>query len=95
MITRLLLRFGFALVRLDLVARILAAETMRGQDVSMLEMHGTQKELRRKYALVALETGLPNEAQDKVGEMAWAYIAAARDEKPQPQVRREGFSFYR
>ena len=94
MIARILLRFGFGLVNLDLVARVLAADLMRGQDLSVLNAENTTKELRRKYALVAMETGMPLAAQKRVGDMAWRYMAAARDEQPQPPVNRKEFSFY-
>lgn len=94
MLNKLLLRLGLALVDLDLVARVLAADLMRGQDLDVLEANGTKRELRRKYAAVALETGLPLAAQEKVGEMAWQYMAAARDEQKPQAVNRKEFSFY-
>lgn len=93
MITRLLLRFGFAVVDLDLVARQIAADVLRVHDVDVLEPRGTMQELRRRYAVVAVETGLPVGAQGKVAEMAWAYIAAAQAE-PRPAPNRKEFSFY-
>lgn len=92
MITKLLLRFGIAVVNLDLVARQIAADVLRVHDVDVLEPHGTHQELRRRYASVAVEVGLPVSAQERVAEMAWTYIKAAQ-KVPQPTSRRE-FSFY-
>lgn len=92
MITRILLRFGLAVVDLDLVARQIAADVLRVHDVDVLEPHGTRQELRRRYAVVAVEVGLPVTAQARVADMAWTYIAAAQQE-PTRTDRRE-FSFY-
>ena len=92
MIARILLRFGIAVVDLDLVARQIAADVLRVHDVDVLEQTGTHQELRRRYAVVAVEVGLPVSAQRKVADIAWAYIAAAQAE-PQRVDRRE-FGFY-
>ena len=92
MITRILLRFGIAIVDLDLVARQIAADVLRVHDVDALEKYGTMQELRRRYAVVAVEVGLPVSAQRKVADIAWAYIVAAQA-SPQKADRRE-FSFY-
>ena len=94
MLTRLLLRFGLAVVNLDLIARALALAIIRVHDLEMLERSGTEKELRRRYAILATETGLPIAAQGQVAAMAWGYIAAARDETPSPPTNRKEFSFY-
>ena len=93
MITWLLLHLGIAVIDLDHVARALAAHMLRthGADVATLEPHGTQRELRRLYAVIATESGLPVAAQAKVGRMAWQYIAAAQDA---PQTPTREFSFY-
>lgn len=93
MITRFLLRFGLVLVDLAPVARALAADVMRTHDVDVLDTYGTQRALRRRYALWATQTGLPIAAQRKVAEMAWTYIVAAQDKPPQAQSHKE-FSFY-
>jgi len=93
MIARILLYFGLALVDLDLVARALAADVLRVHDVAVLDEPGTLRELRRRYVLVAVETGLPVSAQARVAALAWRYIVAARDAMPDTVNRRE-FSFY-
>ncbi len=93
MITKWLLWFGLAVVDLDLVARALASDVLRVHEVDMLDQPGTLRELRRRYAMVAVGTGLPIEAQARVAEMAWSYIAAARD-APQGVANRKEFSFY-
>lgn len=92
MITRILLRFGLAVVDLDLVARQIAADVLRVHDVDVLNADTTHQELRRRYAVVAVETGLPVSAQRKVADIAWAYIAAAQAEPT--QVNRKEFSLY-
>lgn len=92
MIARLLLFFRLAVVDLDLVARALAADVLRVHEVAVLDEVGTLRELRRRYVLVAVETGMPVTAQARVAELAWGYIAAARAE--QPPVNRREFSFY-
>lgn len=93
MLTRLLLFFRLAVVDLDLVARALAADLLRVHDATVLDEPGTLRELRRRYVLVAVETGLPVSAQARVAALAWGYVAAARDEQPNTVNRRE-FSFY-
>ena len=92
MIHRILLYFGLSIVSLDLVARALAADILRTHDVTLLDDYGTVQELRRRYAMVATETGLPLHAQARVAQMAWAYVRAARDQT-QVSGDRE-FSFY-
>ncbi len=92
MLTRLLLHLNLAVCDLDLIARALAADLLRVHDVDVLAQYGTVRELRRRYAMLAVETGLPIGAQERVSEMAWGYIAAAQDE-PQA-VNRKEFSFY-
>lgn len=94
MLTRLLLRFGLTIVDLGSIARALALQIIRVHDLDTLERSGTERELRRRYAILATETGLPVAAQWQVGEMAWGYIAAARDEQPSKPVSRKDFSFY-
>jgi hypothetical protein len=91
MITWLLLRFGIALVDLDLVARTLAAHILNTHEPATLEYSGTLRELRRMYAVTAVETGLPAEAQARVADMAWRYVATAQT---QPTTEGAGFSFY-
>lgn len=93
MITWLLLRWGLAVVDLDHVARALAAHLLRthGADVATLEQAGTVRELRRLYAVLATESGLPTTAQARVAELAWRYVVAAQDG---PQATSRGFSFY-
>lgn len=93
MITRLLLLLNLCVVDLDLVARALAADVLRVHDAAVLDPPGTLRELRRRYVLVAVETGLPVTAQARVAELAWRYIVAARDAMPDTVNRRE-FSFY-
>ena len=93
MIARLLLFFGYGLVDLDLVARSLASDVLRVHDVDVLDAVSTQRELRRRYAMTAVETGLPVSAQGKVAALAWGHIAAAQDEQSKTVNRRE-FSFY-
>ena len=93
MIARILLYFRLAVVDLDLVARALAADVLRVHDATVLDEAGTLRELRRRYVLVAVETGLPVSAQRRVSVLAWRYIVAARDEMPDTVNRRE-FSFY-
>lgn len=92
MISRLLLRLGLAVVDLDLVARVLAADVLRVHEPGTLDHYGTLQELRRRYVSTAVETGLPLVAQAKVADMAWAYIAAAQNEPV--VVNRKEFSFY-
>lgn len=92
MIARLLLLLNLCVVDLDLVARALAADVLRVHEVAVLDEVGTLRELRRRYVLVAVETGLPVRAQARVAALAWGYIAAARDE--QPPINRREFSFY-
>jgi hypothetical protein len=92
MIANLLLRFGLVVVSLDLVARQLASDVLRTHDVDILDGSGTLQFLRRRYVVVAVETGLPVEAQAKVAQMAWQYIVAARAEPA--IVNRKEFSFY-
>lgn len=92
MLTKLLLFFGFAVVDLDLVARSLASDVLRVHDVDVLEQTGAIRELRRRYALTAVETGLPIAAQAKVAGMAWDYVNAARATQSAPN--RRGFGFY-
>jgi hypothetical protein len=94
MLTRLLLLFHISLVDLDLVARALATDLIRTHDLDVLDSYGTQKELRRKYAVVSVQTGLPIHAQRKVAEMAWQYVAAARDTQEEAERNRKEFSFY-
>lgn len=94
MLSRLLLRFGLCLVNLDLVARALAIDIIRLHNLDVLERSGTERELRRRYAEMATATGLPIAAQWQVAEMAWGYIAAARDEQPSKPVNRKEFTFY-
>lgn len=93
MITKWLLWFGLAVVDLDLIARALASDVLRVHEVDMLDQPGTLRELRQRYARIAVETGLPVEAQARAAEMAWRYITAAQD-APQGVVNHEGFSFY-
>lgn len=93
MIHRILLYFGLSIVSLDLVARALASDILRTHDVTLLDTHGTVQELRRRYAMVATETGLPMHAQGRVAEMAWRYVAAAQAQ-PQADANRREFSFY-
>lgn len=93
MIANLLLRFGLALVDLDLVARTLAHDILRLHDVDVLDEPGTLRELRRRYAMLAVETGLPIAAQARVAAMAWGYIRAAQSAGTNVVNRRE-FSFY-
>lgn len=94
MLTRILLAFGIAIVHLDLTARVLADDILRlhKDDVARLDAAGTVRELKRKYAVLATETGLPMGAQAKVAEMAWRYVAAAAG-NTSASVGRE-FSFY-
>ena len=94
MLTRILLYFGIALIDLDLVARALASDMLRlhGSDVATLSETGTLRELQRKYALLAVETGLPMDAQRTVARMAWAFMRAA-GALPDPNRSKE-FSFY-
>lgn len=94
MLTRILLYFGIALIDLDLVARALASDMLRmhGHEVSTLDEYGTVRELKRKYAVLATETGLPVAAQRKVAEMAWTHLQAA-GASPDPNRGKE-FSFY-
>lgn len=94
MLARLLLRLGIAIVDLDLVARALSMEIIRTHDLEVLDVTGTQTELRRRYAAIATQTGLPIAAQRRVAEMAWAYIAAARDETVMGATNRKDFSLY-
>lgn len=93
MITWLLLRFGLAVIDLDHVARALAAHLLHthGADVATLEQAGTVRELRRLYAVLATESGLPTVAQARVADMAWRYVVAAQD---RPQTATREFSFY-
>ncbi len=93
LLTSLLLRFGIAVVNLDLVARVLAADVLRVHEVDVLDPYGTLHELRRRYASLAVETGLPMAAQRKVADMAWGYIAQAQGETVATANRRE-FTFY-
>jgi predicted kinase len=93
MIARFLAHFGLALVDLDLVARALAADLLRTHEVAVLDSYGTQQELRRQYALLATQTGLPIHAQRQVAQMAWQYVAAAQEAQAQTPNRKE-FSFY-
>ncbi len=93
MLTSLLLRLGIAVVNLDLVARVLAADVLRVHEVDVLDPYGTLHELRRRYASLAVETGLPMAAQRKVADMAWGYIAQAQEQPSEPSNRRE-FTFY-
>lgn len=93
MISKFLLHFALALVNLDLVARLLAIEIMRYHELDTLNEENTQAELRRRYANIATQTGLPIEAQEQVAKMAWGHIAAARDETP-TERNRSGFNFY-
>lgn len=94
MLTRILLYFGIAIIDLDLVARALASDMLRlhGPDVATLSEQGTVRELQRKYALLAIETGLPMAAQRAVARMAWAHLRAA-GAPPDPNRGKE-FSFY-
>jgi len=93
MITRILSYFGLTLVSLDLVARALASDLLRTHNIDVLDEYGTLQELRRRYVLVAVETGLPVTVQAQVAQMAWGYIVAARSTQAQPTHRKE-FSFY-
>lgn len=95
MLTRILLHFGIAIVDLDLVARALASDMLRmhGAEIATLDQVGTLRELKRKYAVLATETGLPIGAQRKAAEMAWQMIAAAADLPKATNARKE-FSFY-
>ena len=93
MITRLLLRLGLAVVDLDLVARVLAANVLHVHEAGVLDQPGTLRELRRRYTVVAIETGMPIGAQARVAEMAWRYIAQAQVQPAAPSNRKE-FSFY-
>jgi hypothetical protein len=95
MITRILLYFGIAIIDLDLVARALASDILRmhGADIVTLEAEGTRREMRRKYAILATETGLPIQAQRKAADMAWSFIRAAQDDPDYTEVRKD-FSFY-
>jgi hypothetical protein len=95
MLTRILLYFGIALIDLDLVARALASDMLRlhGPDIVTLDEYGATRELKRRYALLAIEAGLPIAAQAAVAQMAWKMIATASDEFPKTGNRKE-FSFY-
>jgi hypothetical protein len=94
MLSRLLLLLRIAVVDLDLVSRALATDLIRTHDIDVLDAYGTQKELRRKYAVVATQTGLPIHAQRKVAEMAWEHVAAAQDRQEEAKGNRKEFSFY-
>ena len=93
MITRILAYFGLALAPLDLIARALASDLLRTHNIDVLDEYGTLQELRRRYVLVAVETGLPMHVQAQVARLAWGYIVAARSAQAQPTNRKE-FSFY-
>lgn len=93
MLTSLLLRLGLAVVDLDLVARALASDILRVHDVAVLDEAGTVRELKRRYAVTAVETGLPIAAQGKVAALAWRHIEAARETQPQAFHGKE-FGFY-
>jgi hypothetical protein len=95
MLTRILLYFGIALIDLDLVARALASDMLRlhGPDIVTLDEYGATRELKRRYALLAIEAGLPIAAQATVAGMAWKMITTASDEFPKTGNRKE-FSFY-
>lgn len=93
MITRLLLRLNLGLCDLDLIARVLASDVLRVH-AGALETLGeteTRRELRARYATLAVETGLPGAACERVADLAWSHIAAAQE--PPPPQRKE-FGFY-
>lgn len=92
MITRILLHFGLVLFPLDSLARALASGIVSTHDLAVLDEAGTVRELRRRYAAIAIDTGLPVDAQRAVADAAWRYVVQARGE-PQP-VNRKEFSFY-
>ena len=94
MLTKLLLRFGLCVVDLDAIARALAAAILDTHDLWTLAETGTLNELRRRYARLALETGLPLAAQRTVAAAAWRYVLRVRDETPRGDPSRD-FSFYR
>ena len=93
MFTKLLLHYGYVLTPLDSMARVLASSVVATHDLDTLDQAGTVRELKRRYANIAIETGLPIEAQGKVADMAWGYIARAREQKPRATNNRE-FRFY-
>jgi hypothetical protein len=88
--------FGRATVDLDLVARVLAHRILDGNNGDSLpfDEYGTTQQLKTAYVRIAIETGLPVNAQSEVARRAWAYIAKAQeDEQPDPETGKE-FSFY-
>lgn len=92
--TQLLLWLGIALVRLDPIARALALGIVDTHDLLTLSDADTVQELRRRYASLAIQTGLPLDAQGQVADMAWRYVAQVRDDTP-PGTVGHYFSFYR
>jgi len=87
---------GRATADLDLIARVLAAKTLddHGGSVMTLDEAGTVQHLRTSYVRIAVETGLPVQAQQEAARRAWAYIEQAQgDQESDPNARRE-FSFY-
>lgn len=94
MIHWLLARFDVALCDLDLIARILAAQTLRvhAGHVGALNEATTRVELGERYAQVALETGLPRTAGPRVVALAWDHVAAARAHESAAVAH--GFRFY-
>ena len=91
MIAKLLLRLNLAVVNLDHIARALASDIVRTHDVDYLDPNGTQRELRRKYIVLAIESGLPGAAANQVAARAWQIMNEAH-EKPIPAGK--DFSFY-
>jgi hypothetical protein len=96
MLTWILLKFGLALIDFDLIARALAARLLRihGSDIDTLNPQGSQQELGRHYAILAVEAGLPVAAKKRVAKLAWRYIEQAQN-NPIPSLNsRKEFSFY-
>lgn len=90
----LLLWMGIALVRLDPIARALALGIVDTHDLTTLSDVDTVQELRRRYASLAIQTGLPLDAQKQIADMAWDYVVRARNDVAQGTVGYY-FSFYR
>lgn len=89
MIAWMLGRFNRGLCDLDLVARVLAANTLRAHVpyVAALNEATVKRELRYRYVQVANETGLPAAAADRVADLAWRHIAQAQERQPPSQER--------
>jgi hypothetical protein len=91
-LSRILLHFGLCLFPIDATARALASSIVQTHDLDALDQAGTVRELRRRYANIAIETGLPIDVQQAVADAAWRYIAQARGERPAPNNKE--FRFY-